>query len=117
MLFRSPEIVYRFDPLNKDLRAHFKGIASDEKRMVRLDLRHYLTKTYGSEIAGSITDFFFRSYFDDDVGTHSITVDKYYAGVEKFVNSDIKEWQRLRFCLYDTQNKGRISERELFQLI
>jgi Ca2+-binding EF-hand superfamily protein len=47
----------------------------------------------------------------------SITLEKFYKAIEKFVNKDPKEWQRLRFAIYDTKGKGKVTEKALFKFI
>jgi len=47
----------------------------------------------------------------------SLSKEKYYAAIEKFVNKDPREWQKFRFCIYDVKGKGKITEKELFKFL
>lgn len=111
--FRYKE--FTFDFSREDLKSKFKEIAQSEDRIHKKDvLRAYLARTYQIKIADALTDFF-RSYFDNYMG--SITLEKFFRGIEKFVNKDPKEWQRMRFAIYDTKGKGKITEKALFKFI
>ena len=91
--FRYKEFIFDFS--REDLKNKFKEIAQSEDRIHKKDvLRAYLARTYQIKIADALTDFF-RSYFDNYMG--SITLEKFFRGIEKFVNKDPKEWQRMRF--------------------
>ncbi len=72
------------------MKNRFKEISQSEDRINKKDvLKTFLAKTYQTKIAETLTDFF-KSYFDNYMT--SITLEKFYKGIEKFVNKDPKEW-------------------------
>lgn len=102
----------RFEP--EEVRAVWKQIANKDQRMSGRELKNFLAKTYGVVLAGLISDFFFKSYFEDSFGTRSIFIEGFCHGIERFVNKDASEWHRLRFSLYDPKQRGKLREKQLF---
>lgn len=104
---------FTFDPTRDDLKARFRELCP-EGRLQKARLKEFLTIYYQAPIAELITNFL-KSYYNDFIS--SINILDFYKGIQDLVNKDHKEWQRLRFCIYDVLNEGKLTDRSLFQFI
>jgi hypothetical protein len=77
-------------------------------------LSRFLAKTYQKGVADQIATFFFKNYFGE---YNAVKIEDYYRGIQAFVNSDHREWQRLRFSIFDLKAEGKINEVSLFEFV